>query len=524
MSEDKSNETFGDSAIGNDTVDDTIIFVSSTTQRTEANSLIWDEKDAEAQAFIMRGIELEQLKYLTECTTAAQMWSKLKIVHSEKSEQSAQVLLEKFINCKMDLDESIVNYVARVVSLAQRLKDMDMEQKQPMVIAKMLSSLPSKYDHVRTAWYAVPRAEQNIERLTDHLVNEESLMNLRSAHHVEDDTVKTAYSVNKFNKKPKMRTKRSGSCNYCHKEGHWARECFKKQREPDAAQIKQEYSDPEEAEVLDIYVPIDEEEEVFEEFDTIDRSASAMSDGVEYLEEINEFQYDDDDEDYVQIKEETPKRGRGRPPKNLSRPEASTSKQAAARQPVIKKEKCSPAKRGPKPKKIKPTTYICDICGNIYPSQGRLTEHIKLHKGIKPHECEICGHCFAQTQQLTRHMNTHTGNRPYKCSYCPAAFADLSTRNKHHRIHTNERPYVCDVCGKSFTYTNTLKFHKMIHTGEKPHVCDICGKGFQQAYKLRNHKMTHERKGVGIKMEPIEVEALESYQEVNPTATQVIEI
>ncbi|XP_036344154.1 uncharacterized protein LOC118753396 [Rhagoletis pomonella] len=273
MSEDKSNETFGDSAIGNDTVDDTIIFVSSnflyvlclsqehikytastgritnrqmeiymtenklkeyilgTTQRTEANSRIWDEKDAEAQAFIMRGIELEQLKYLTECTTAAQMWSKLKIVHSEKCEQSAQVLLEKFINCKMDLDESIVNYVARVVSLAQRLKDMDMEQKQPMVIAKILSSLPSKYDHVRTAWYAVPRAEQNIERLTDHLVNEESLMNLRSAHHVEDDTVKTAYSVNKFNKKPKMRTKRSGSCNYCHKEGHWARECFKKQRD-----------------------------------------------------------------------------------------------------------------------------------------------------------------------------------------------------------------------------------------------------------------------------------------------------
>ncbi|EDV41760.1 uncharacterized protein Dana_GF17634 [Drosophila ananassae] len=138
--------------------------------------------------------------------------------------------------------------------------------------------------------------------------------------------------------------------------------------------------------------------------------------------------------------------------------------------------------------------YICDVCGNMYPSQSRLTEHIKVHSGIKPHECEICGHCFAQAQQLARHMNTHTGNRPYKCSYCPAAFADLSTRNKHHRIHTNERPYECDVCHKTFTYTNTLKFHKMIHTGEKPHVCDVCGKGFPQAYKLRNHKVIHERR------------------------------
>ncbi|EDW59656.1 zinc finger protein 250 [Drosophila virilis] len=138
--------------------------------------------------------------------------------------------------------------------------------------------------------------------------------------------------------------------------------------------------------------------------------------------------------------------------------------------------------------------YICDICGNMYPSQSRLTEHIKVHSGVKPHECEICGHCFAQAQQLARHMNTHTGNRPYKCSYCPAAFADLSTRNKHHRIHTNERPYECDVCHKTFTYTNTLKFHKMIHTGEKPHVCEICGKGFPQAYKLRNHRITHDRR------------------------------
>ncbi|XP_036673358.3 uncharacterized protein idc [Drosophila suzukii] len=139
--------------------------------------------------------------------------------------------------------------------------------------------------------------------------------------------------------------------------------------------------------------------------------------------------------------------------------------------------------------------YICDVCGNMYPSQSRLTEHIKVHSGVKPHECEICGHCFAQAQQLARHMNTHTGNRPYKCSYCPAAFADLSTRNKHHRIHTNERPYECDVCHKTFTYTNTLKFHKMIHTGEKPHVCEVCGKGFPQAYKLRNHRIIHERRG-----------------------------
>lgn len=60
--------------------------------------------------------------------------------------------------------------------------------------------------------------------------------------------------------------------------------------------------------------------------------------------------------------------------------QASTSRKAA---PAAKK-----AKKEPKEKKPKESSYICDFCGNKYPSQGRLTEHIKLHKGIKPHECE----------------------------------------------------------------------------------------------------------------------------------------
>ncbi|XP_034486991.1 zinc finger protein 34 [Drosophila innubila] len=151
-------------------------------------------------------------------------------------------------------------------------------------------------------------------------------------------------------------------------------------------------------------------------------------------------------------------------------------------------------KIGRKPRD-KHSNYICDVCGNIYPSQARLTEHMKFHSGIKPHECEICGRGFVQNQQLVRHMNTHTGNRPYKCNFCPAAFADRSTKTKHHRIHTKERPYECDVCLKTFTYSDNLKFHKMIHTGEKPHVCDLCGKGFVKAYKMRLHRVTHEKRG-----------------------------
>ncbi|OXU17692.1 hypothetical protein TSAR_009755 [Trichomalopsis sarcophagae] len=123
----------------------------STPKPTAAADLpAWEKKDAEAQTFLMRGFELDQLRYMTDCTTAAAMWARLRTIHAEKSDQSVQ-----------------------------RLKDIDMEQKEEVVIAKIISSLPEKYDNVRTAWYAVPRIDQKLEKLTDHLVNEESLLNIR---------------------------------------------------------------------------------------------------------------------------------------------------------------------------------------------------------------------------------------------------------------------------------------------------------------------------------------------------------
>lgn len=209
-------------------------YILGTVMKPATNSQAWEEKDAEAQAFIMRGLELQQLKYLTDCTTAAQMWSRLKTIHAEKSEQSAQVLLEKFINLKMEEDDNVMNFIATITSLTQRLKDMNLEQKEQMIISKILCSLPSKYDHVRTAWYAVPRSDQNIDKLTDHLVNEERLLNLRSAEISDNKINKTAFTASKEQRNGKFKGqsgKKGGKCNYCHKPGHWARECFKRQRD-----------------------------------------------------------------------------------------------------------------------------------------------------------------------------------------------------------------------------------------------------------------------------------------------------
>lgn len=78
----------------------------------------------------------------------------------------------------MDATESMADYTARVTLLAQRLKDVYIEQKEPVIIAKIMSSLLEKYDNICTAWYAVPRGEQRLDKLTAHLINEEALLNI----------------------------------------------------------------------------------------------------------------------------------------------------------------------------------------------------------------------------------------------------------------------------------------------------------------------------------------------------------
>ncbi|CAB0037292.1 unnamed protein product [Trichogramma brassicae] len=79
-------------------------YIDGTTPRPTAAADVddWEQKDAEAQAFLMRGLELDQLRYLTDCSTAADMWSRLRTIHAEKSDQSVQH--DKQLELFSDLD------------------------------------------------------------------------------------------------------------------------------------------------------------------------------------------------------------------------------------------------------------------------------------------------------------------------------------------------------------------------------------------------------------------------------------
>ena len=62
-----------------------------------------------------------------------------------------------------------------------------------------------------------------------------------------------------------------------------------------------------------------------------------------------------------------------------------------------------------------PKPYKCATCGKAFANSSYLSQHTRIHLGIKPYRCEICQRKFTQLSHLQQHIRTHTGDKPYKC-------------------------------------------------------------------------------------------------------------
>ncbi|XP_065355092.1 zinc finger and SCAN domain-containing protein 31-like [Calliphora vicina] len=153
--------------------------------------------------------------------------------------------------------------------------------------------------------------------------------------------------------------------------------------------------------------------------------------------------------------------------------------------PVIKEEKSQKTIKLPKP-----STFMCNICGNVYSKKPLFQHHMRMHSDVKPYQCELCDKSYRIMSDLRNHMYRHTGEKPFKCKYCDRHFMDRSSRHRHERIHTNSRPYKCNICTKSFSYSAILKNHLKLHSGEKDYICSICNKSFTLAHQLKAHMLT----------------------------------
>ncbi|XP_017076506.2 transcription factor Sp4 [Drosophila eugracilis] len=116
---------------------------------------------------------------------------------------------------------------------------------------------------------------------------------------------------------------------------------------------------------------------------------------------------------------------------------------------------------------------ICPTCKREFKKKEHLTQHVKLHAGLRPFKCseEGCDKTFSRKEHLSRHLISHSGQKMYTCEVCKKPFSRKDNLNKHKRIHTqptNETLYCCDVCNKNFATKLHYEKHREMHKKTRP--------------------------------------------------------
>lgn len=215
----------------------------------------WIKKDLEAQALIGLNVEGQIARKISSCSSSQQMLQKLETLYGKKSNLSIEGLQRLFINYKYDESISVLQNCMLIQQYTDDLAAQGETVKESWIMARILSILPPRLHHFRTAWDNVQATDKNLTTMIERLKLEDDRQK-GSEQQVEHQTAFVARSSqNKNSKKPskslanvqcykceqkghfakgcnntpcekyKEYCKKNYTCNKCHKKGHFAKEC-----------------------------------------------------------------------------------------------------------------------------------------------------------------------------------------------------------------------------------------------------------------------------------------------------------
>ncbi|XP_046145714.1 uncharacterized protein LOC123989039 [Osmia bicornis bicornis] len=199
----------------------------------------WIKDNVRAMAIIASAMEDEQVNSILVCGTSKEMWDKLITMHEQKSASNIGTLTQRFYSYRMNPTDSVIHHVTAVQNMARQLIDLGEKISDSAIIAKILSSLTSKYSVFKTAWDSVDPDRQTVSYLLERLIREEQSLNDEGdsvgalAVARKNNSKGNLLSKDEKDKKKKRRSKMSIECYRCQEKGHYASQCPKKKSQGD---------------------------------------------------------------------------------------------------------------------------------------------------------------------------------------------------------------------------------------------------------------------------------------------------
>ncbi|UYV65267.1 hypothetical protein LAZ67_3003757 [Cordylochernes scorpioides] len=162
------------------------------------------------------------------CTSASQMWQKLLAIHEQKSEFTIGLLWQQFFDARLT-SETISDYIAKIENISARISQMGGTITEDQKVAKILNTLPSSMRYFVAAWESLDPKAQTLNNLTARLLIKET-RNQQSGSSKQDEALlhRQAGTKPKDTQRSFQDAKKNTKCHYCHKIGHWSRECRKR--------------------------------------------------------------------------------------------------------------------------------------------------------------------------------------------------------------------------------------------------------------------------------------------------------
>lgn len=195
---------------------------------TEEEKSAWKKKDAKAQKYIVMSVDKKHLLHIINCKYAHEMYDKLKNIFEKSTQDQVCNLLQQFYSCSYNKDTDMTLHISKIENLAHKLKALNQQMDDNMIISKIISTLPKNYRHFITAWESTAVTERTITNLIARIWAEEN-RNMQEQESQSDVAFRSEESFKNKNTKNQTKYYKKGKeedkCFKCGKKGHYARNC-----------------------------------------------------------------------------------------------------------------------------------------------------------------------------------------------------------------------------------------------------------------------------------------------------------
>jgi hypothetical protein len=169
---------------------------------------LWHQRDTLASNYIYASVTDKMRDYLINCETSAAMWTRLSTRFTNKGQ-----LWSQFYEYQFNQSQDMLANITSVENLVRQLKDLEETVTDVQTTNKIVSILPSQFQHFRVVWDTYKESDQTMELLTLRLLAEERRMEIVKRETSDNSKPAEAFAVTHHNRRGTHRGGRHSSNN-----------------------------------------------------------------------------------------------------------------------------------------------------------------------------------------------------------------------------------------------------------------------------------------------------------------------